>query len=65
MYYSQLDPMAIQATTWLVDKTSGQFFIQADISRTLAKGSGVYTIVLVVNMEGQTRGLSNYSIFLK
>jgi uncharacterized protein YkwD len=65
MYYSQLDPSAIQASTWLVDKASGQFFIQADIGKTLAKSSGVYTIVLVVNMDGQPRGLCNYSIFLK
>jgi uncharacterized protein YkwD len=65
MYYSQLDPLAIQANTWQVDKVSGQFSIQADISRTLANGSGVYTVVFVVNIDGQAKGLCNYSVFIK
>jgi uncharacterized protein YkwD len=65
MFYSQIDPSAIQASAWQVDPVSGRFYIQADISRALASGSGVYTFVLVANLEGQPRALTNFSLFVK
>ena len=65
MFYSQIDPSAIQAAIWQVDTVSGRFYIRADISRALASGSGVYTFVLVANLEGQPRALTNFSLFVK
>jgi uncharacterized protein YkwD len=65
MFYSNVNPLAIQAAVWQIDKTSGRFSFQADISHSLSAGSGVYTIVLVANLNGTPKGMSNYSLFVK
>jgi uncharacterized protein YkwD len=65
MFYSKLDPNAIQASTWLADNTSGQFYIQADIARSLVTGSGFYTVVIIADINGQPQALCNYSIFVE
>jgi uncharacterized protein YkwD len=65
MFYSKLDAAAIQASTWLYEAGSGRFSLQADISRALASGSGVYTIVLMVDGQGGPKALNNFSIFRK
>jgi hypothetical protein len=65
MFYSKLDAAAIQSSTWLYEAGSGRFSLEADISRALASGSGVYTIVIMVEGQGGPKALSNYSIFRK
>ena len=65
MFYSKLDAAAIQASTWLYEAGSGRFYVQADVGRALASGSGVYTIVIMVDRQGTPEALSNFSIFWK
>ncbi|MBI4286638.1 MAG: CAP domain-containing protein [Chloroflexi bacterium] len=63
-FYVGLPPEAIQAKTWELDQ-AGRFSIQADIAPSLAKGKGVYTVVIVVKMGNEAVNLTNYSIFVK
>jgi hypothetical protein len=62
--YASLSPEAIQASKWGISP-SGQFSIQAGISRALGKGKGVYTIVIVATVGGENVNLANYSIIVK
>jgi uncharacterized protein YkwD len=62
-YYKNLPDEAIQAKKWHTTQ-SGQFIIEADISPILAAGKGVYTIVIVTEVNGENINLSNYSIFI-
>ena len=62
--YGNLPAQAIQASRWDVNE-SGQFFVQADISRSLVRGKGVYTVVIVAAIGGESVNLTNYSIFVK
>jgi len=61
--YTNLPPQAIIAGKWEVN-TSGQFAIQANISPALSKGKGVYTIVIVTLINGESINISNYSIVI-
>jgi uncharacterized protein YkwD len=63
-YYKNLPVEAIQAKKWYTTQ-SGQFLIEADISPILAAGKGVYTIVIVTEVDGVCINLTNYSIFIK
>ena len=62
--YSSLPPHAIQAERWDLDQ-SGRFFIQADISSSLSRGKGVYTLALIVKLDGEPRNITSYSIFVE
>jgi len=62
--YSNLPAEAIQATRWDISQ-SGQFSIQADISRSLSRGKGVYTIVIVGVVGEESVNLTNFSIFVR
>jgi uncharacterized protein YkwD len=62
-YYIRLSPKAVVAYQWKIG-SSGQFSFEADISRILSRGKGVYTIVLVGNIKNESRYLTNYSIFV-
>jgi uncharacterized protein YkwD len=62
-YYSSLGAEAIQAEKWDSNQ-SGQFSIQTDISKFLATGKGVYTIVLVSKVNEELVNLSNYTILV-
>jgi hypothetical protein len=61
-YYTSLPPEAIVATRWETGQ-SGRFAIQADISAALAAGSGVYTVSIISEIDGEAVSLTNYSIF--
>jgi len=63
-FYKNLPQEAIEAFIWNTNE-SGQFYMQADISKALKHGKGVYTIVLVVEMGTETHNMTNYSIFVK
>jgi hypothetical protein len=63
-FYQSLPSTAIIATKWDID-TSGNFTFQADISPALTSGKGVYTLVMVVKMNGEIVNLTNYSLFVK
>jgi uncharacterized protein YkwD len=62
-YYTNLSPEAILASHWEVD-AAGQFRIQADIAPALARGSGVYTVSIIVLLGEEAQHLTNYSIFV-
>jgi hypothetical protein len=62
--YSNLPPTAIIADKWEINST-GQFSVQANISSALSKGPGVYTIVIVALINGESVNLTNYSIIIK
>jgi len=62
--YGNLPAEAIQAARWDISQ-SGQFSIQADISRSLSRGKGVYTIVIVGAVGGESVNLTNFSIFVR
>ena len=63
-FYRNLPPEAIQADIWSTNE-SGQFHIQADISYALNTGKGVYTIVIVADVDEESANLTNYSIFIE
>ncbi len=62
--YSNLLPIDVIAMTWDT-KTDGSFTIEADISQMLGEGSGVYTVVVLVEVGGELVPISNYSIFVQ
>lgn len=62
--YTGLSPQAIIAGKWEVN-TSGQFAIQANIGPSLSKGKGVYTIVIVAVINGESVNLTNYSVMVE
>lgn len=62
--YNNLPANSVIASKWDVDQ-SGRFAIQADISPILAKGKGVYTIVLVTIINNDPYNMTNYSIFIE
>jgi len=62
-FYTNLAPTDIVASTWDVQSV-GSFTIGADISPILARGSGVYTIEVLVETGGEYVEISNYSIFV-
>ncbi len=59
--YTNLSPIAIIADLWEVN-ASGQFSIQADINSSLVKGKGIYTIVIVATINGESINITNYSL---
>ncbi len=59
--YSDLPSNAIIAEKWEVNNLN-QFSIQANISAALSKGKGVYTIVIVALINGESVNITNYSI---
>jgi hypothetical protein len=59
--YSGLPSNAIIAEKWEVNNLN-QFSIQANISAALSKGKGVYTIVIVALINGESVNITNYSI---
>jgi uncharacterized protein YkwD len=42
----------------------GWFYIEADISRILSSGPGIYTVVLITQNNGEPVNMSNYSLFV-
>jgi|WetSurMetagenome_2_1015567.scaffolds.fasta_scaffold256603_2 uncharacterized protein YkwD len=62
-YYTLMPPNSVVADQWRLS-SSGQFIIKADIGKILSRGKGVYTIVLIVDIKDEPRGLTNYSIFV-
>lgn len=62
--YTNLSPQAIIAGKWEVNNP-GQFAIQANIAPALIKGKGVYTIVIVAEIHGESVNLTNYSIIIE
>ncbi|MDD5289082.1 MAG: CAP domain-containing protein [Dehalococcoidales bacterium] len=62
--YKDLPSYAIIASKWIVN-SAGQFAIQADINASLSKGKGVYTIVIVANINGESVNLTNYSFIVE
>jgi uncharacterized protein YkwD len=62
--YANLPPNAIIAGKWEIND-SGQFAIQANINASLSKGKGVYTIVIVAMINGESVNLTNYSIVIE
>jgi uncharacterized protein YkwD len=62
--YSDLSPLDVVATRWDI-KTDGSFAIEADIGQMLGQGNGIYTVVVVVEINGELVQISNYSIFVQ
>lgn len=62
-FYTDLLPTDVIAMTWITN-TDGSFTIEADISKILEQGKGVYTIVVWVETNGEFVAISNYSIFI-
>jgi hypothetical protein len=58
--YTNLSPQAIIAGKWEINN-AGQFSIQANINPSLTKGKGVYTIVIVALINGESVNITNYS----
>jgi hypothetical protein len=64
-YYTDLSPDAILAGTWETGQ-DGRFAIQADISKFLTRGPGVYTVsIIAVIDDSEVTSLTNYSIFFE
>ena len=62
-FYKNLPQEAIQASKWETNPAR-QFSIQADITPVLAKGKGVYTLILVTKEKTESINLTNYSLFM-
>ena len=62
--YTSLPPNTVVATKWATTQTGG-FALQADISKILAGGPGVYTIIIWTKVGAEHKGISNYSLFIK
>jgi uncharacterized protein YkwD len=62
--YSNLSPAAIIAGKWEVND-KGQFSIKGNINASLVKGNGVYTIVIVAIINGESVNLTKYSIIVE
>jgi hypothetical protein len=62
--YTDLLPTDVVATSWDV-RSEGWFAVRADIEQLLARGNGVYTIVVMADMNGEMVRASNYSISVK
>jgi hypothetical protein len=62
--YTNLPPEAVVAGKWVTD-ASGRFSIQADLSRALGNGKGVYTVVLVATVSGANVNLTNYALVVR
>ena len=54
----------VNATKWDVN-TNGSFAIEANVTSLLTSGSGVYTVVVWTQLNGEALAATNYSIFLK
>lgn len=63
-FYIDLPSFAVVATTWDVE-SAGSFMIEVNISQILAKGEGVYTVVIWVEIDDEFVAISNYSLFIK
>jgi uncharacterized protein YkwD len=63
VYYTNLSSKAVIADQWGVGR-SGMFIITADISRIMSMGKGVYTFVVVAEINNEPVCLTNYSIFV-
>jgi len=63
-YYIDLLPNDVIAITWDI-KSDGLFTIEANVSPILGEGKGVYTVVVWVEIEGESVAISNYSLFIE
>gem|GEM_PF-967177 len=63
-YYSSLPPNSIIASLWSAGQ-GGQFSITANISPALQRGKGVYTVMIWADINGESKDVTNYSIFVK
>lgn len=62
--YANLPGNAFIASKWEAGP-SGQISLQADIGPVLNTGKGVYTVVLVTKIGGESLNLTNYAIFIR
>ncbi len=63
-YYTNLRQTDVVATNWVL-WDEGWFDITAEIGPILGKGKGVYTIVVLANIDGELLPVTNYSIFVR
>jgi len=63
-FYIDLPSFAVVATAWDVE-SGGSFMIEANIGQILAKGKGVYTVVIWVEIDDEFVAISNYSLFIE
>ncbi|MBI4289687.1 MAG: hypothetical protein HY671_14820 [Chloroflexi bacterium] len=63
-YYSSLPPTSIIASAWSAG-SDGQFSITANISLALQRGKGIYTAMIWADINGESKDVTNYSIFVR